>query len=304
MKKCSQCGFEQDDGKFCGKCGHPLEGEEDSQPVKEQTKEDDVQTSKESSVKGEEAATMAEGDGFSQPRTETTSQKADSNEQQHVQKDNETVEQMKKTSKEFWSYFTYYLKQPSQIFTKRENEFMNGILNLVVMLVLFSLSVYFLLKNFMSATMYSFEPSVPFFPVFGNTLFFTALFILLVISILFLINKLFGPDYSFKEIISVYGGHQSLASILIVAAIILLLVKANLIGMILISVVFGLAITSTPLYLISSLLTKHPKTLDPFYGYLVYTVAIGIGFFILFSILADSAIGGLLDELGDLFYRY
>src|SRR5699024_12232514 len=103
---------------------------------------------------------MAEGDGFSQPRTETTSQKVDSNEQQHVQKENETVEQMKKTSKEFWSYFTYYLKQPSHIFTKRENEFTNGILNIVVMLVLFSLSVYFLLKNFMSATMYGLEPTV------------------------------------------------------------------------------------------------------------------------------------------------
>src|SRR5699024_9369346 len=154
MKKCSQCGFEQEDGNFCGKCGHPLDGEVGSQPVNRQTEEDDVQVSDESSAQEEEAATMAEGDGFSQPRTETTSQKVESNEQQHVQKENETVEQMKKTSKEFWSYFTYYLKQPSHIITKRENEFTNGILNIVVMLVLFSLSVYFLLKNFMSATMY------------------------------------------------------------------------------------------------------------------------------------------------------
>src|SRR5690625_6008445 len=142
---------------------------------------------------------------------------------------------MTKTSIEFLSYFTYYLKQPSHILAERGNEFTNGIINIVAMLFLFSLSTYFLFRNFMSATMGSFSPSVPFFPIFGNTLFFTAIFIVLVIAILFGINKLFGSEYSFNEIISVYGANLSLTTMVAAAAFSLLLLKANLISMILIA---------------------------------------------------------------------
>lgn len=310
MKKCNHCGFEQEDGKFCGKCGSPLEdkataqsSESDksekadgiNQSVSQQASDEENQGSQSpSSEQDEIAATTAQ--------RETTVQNSSSTASQNAQAENDMVEKMKETSKEFWSYFTYYLKQPSHIFAERGNEFTNGIINIVAMLFLFSLSTYFLFRNFMSATMGSFSPSVPFFPIFGNTLFFTAIFILLVIGILFGINKLFGSEYSFKEIISIYGGHLSLTTIVVAAAFILLLVKANLIGMILIAIVFGLAITTTPLYLISSLLTRKSKSLDPFYGYLIYTVAVAVGFIILFTILADSAVGGLLDDLEDIFY--
>src|SRR5690625_1036558 len=304
MKKCNQCGFEQEDGKFCGKCGSPLEDKATTQPSESEKAEtvDAINQSDSQQASDEENQDSQSPSSEQDEVAATTVQKETTSYPQHTQTENDTVERMKETSKEFWSYFTYYLKQPSHIFAKRGNEFTNGIINIVVMLVLFSLSTYFLFRNFMSAAMYGFNPGVPFFPIFGNTLFFTAIFILLVIGILFGVNKLFGSEYSFKEIISVYGGHLSLTIIIAAAAFILLLVKANLIGMILIAVVFGLAITTTPLYLISSLLTRKSKSLDPFYGYLIYTVAVAVGFIILFTILADSAVGGLLDDLEDIFY--
>lgn len=303
MKKCTQCGFEQEDGKFCGKCGSPLAEVPPKQPNEAEKAEEGVpdnQTNEEvyqqpkthsPEQEAEIAATMAQGDeaGAGRPSGETPPQ--------GTKAENDTVERVKETSKEFWSYFIYYLKQPSHIFKKHKTEFVNGLINIIAMLILLSLSSYFLTKNFMMAASYGYVTGVPFFSIFGNTLFFGALFIVLIVAILFAINKLFGPGYSFKEILSIYGGHLSLATVLAASAFILLLVKANLIGMILIALVLGLAITSAPIYLISSLLTQKSKSLDPYYGYLIYTVAVGIGVFILFTILADSAIGGLLDDL-------
>lgn len=324
MKKCNQCGFEQDDGKFCGKCGNPLvdavdsEVSEDetveaekqpevkptSQSIDQQSNEGGSQQPEDKSPEPEQsevAATMAQGEetgaGHSQGGGATQGVETVAAQTKGAQTENQTVERMKETSKEFWSYFTYYLKQPSHIFAKRSTEVNNGIINIVVMLILLSLSTYFLIRNFTIVAGFGYVQSVPFFPIFGNTIFFTALFIILVVAILFGVNKLFGTGYSFKEVLSLYGGHLSLATILAAAAFILLLVKANLIGMILITIVFGLAITSAPIYLISSLLTQKSKSLDPYYGYLIYTVAVGIGFFILFTILADSTIGGFFDEL-------
>lgn len=291
MKKCTQCGAVQEDGKFCGNCGGTLEEIENVEATKDVEQEN---LGEDSDVEQEESTSTFKEEPVPPvvKQEESTTHKQESQENQ-----NETFDRLKDESKEYWSYFTYYLKQPSHIFSSYEAEFKNGMINLIVMIVSLALSTYFLSRNFIIGAGMGYVESVPFFPIFGNTLLYTVLFIALVIGILVVVTKLFGSDYSFKSIVTIYNGHLSLGVILSVAAFLLLLIKANLVGMILIILVVGLAITSMPIYIISSLLTKESKAIDPFYGYLIYVVAIAVGGLIIFSILADSTIGRVIDDL-------
>lgn len=303
MKKCTQCGEVQDDGKFCGHCGGPLEEVENKVELTEEKQnnlEDEVSDDLYGTpdVKQEDSISS-----FDEEAATTTINDTSSLNQEQVSggNQNETLDRLKDESKEYWSYFTYYLKQPSQIFTNYESEFKNGMINLIIMVITLAFSTYFLFRNFIVSAGMGYIDSVPFFPIFGNTLLYIVLFIALVIAILFVVNKLFSSDYSFKSIVSIFNGHLSLAVVISVAALLLLLIKANFIGMILITLVIGLALTSMPVYVISSLLTKKSKAIDPFYGYLIYVVAIAIGGIIIFTILADSTIGGFIDDLQYMF---
>src|SRR5690625_2922728 len=100
---CSNCGNEQEVGKFCGKCGGAL-GQESANEIKEPSESSDVEQAQE-----EIAVSQATGQG-----TIT----ADAN---------ESMEKVKQTSQAFGNYIKQYLKQPASIFTNSEREFTNEI---------------------------------------------------------------------------------------------------------------------------------------------------------------------------------
>ncbi|MED3571312.1 CHY zinc finger protein [Cytobacillus praedii] len=275
---CSHCGSEQESGKFCGKCGGRFE-----ETVNQENSAETMAAVNLSSM-SEQAATTE-----SQASTVKTS---------------DQIEMVKTKSKLYGSYFTQYLKQPSRILVKGEQEFTNGIINIILASLLVALTLYTLVRNFTRAAFGDLDdlfmdsysgPS--FMSVFGGGFLFTIVSIVLVILSLFAISKLFGPNKSLKAMVSIYGAHLIPAVILSGAAFILILLKSNTYGSILLTIALLFILSILPLYLISSLLTKQPKGIDSLYGYILYIILFSIAFSVFVSVLADSTIGSYLDKV-------
>lgn len=258
---CTNCGHSQDEGKFCGKCGTKLE----STPLMENV------------AVNEQAATTV---SHEQPIQQTVTAEP-----------NIHVEKIKDQSKMYGSYFTRQLKRPALSFNQLPTEFTNGIISIVLLVMLISISFVTFIKSFVG------EYGPGFLSIFTNTFIFSIIAIGIVTLSLFMISRFFGPQLTFKSICSVYGGHLSPLLIASVVSILLMFLKSYTYGNILLSIVFLFAVFILPLYLISSLVTKQSSSIDPLYGFMLYIAAFSILFFIFVTILADSSLGEYINRM-------
>ncbi|MEC5423230.1 Yip1 family protein [Virgibacillus sp. C22-A2] len=279
--KCEKCGFEQEVGKFCGQCGAPIPKEE---------------TNKEQFSRREEVPGQNTGETVHTEHLATTDHTYSNQTQPSVgeQTNTDAMEKVKHTSKDYWAFFKEYLKHPSRIFTNREESFKNGLISMAIVAFMMAVSSAMLYGSFMDMAYYYNGPSG--LSIFGYTLVFIAVSMVIILFILFLVNQLFGTAYSFKEMTSVYGAHLVPVIIVIAAAFLLILLKSFTIGGYLLLISFGLVVTTFPIYLISSLLTRQSKNLDPLYGYLTYLVLMGVAFLIFVVVLMDSTFGRMLNQ--------
>lgn len=205
---------------------------------------------------------------------------------------NPHIENIKDKSKLYFNYFIKYLKNPSHIYNKDENEFLNGMISIVLLATLIGFS-FFRLVNNNAYDIYN----TSFFSIFGSLFIFSIISTGLVLLTLFLINNFFGPQHSPKLIVTLYGGHLSPVILLGIASLLLLFFKSFTFGSITLIIIFLFSVFILPLYLISFLLTKKSNSADPFYGFIIYIVTFFILFMILTIILADSMISHLLNNL-------
>ncbi|TFD97077.1 Yip1 family protein [Jeotgalibacillus sp. R-1-5s-1] len=270
---CSTCGHTQENGNFCGKCGADLRVQS---------------TEATSTVHKETAAT------YEQPATAAS-----------VAQPNEYLEKAKKTSKGYFAYTKNFIKNPSVIFKSGAAEFTNGLISLILFTVLFAFTIYFFVQSIARSMfggmgdLFMNEYAGPsFFTIFSQSFLYTAIYIALIAASLFVVTKLFGTDYSFKQIIAAYGVHMIPSLILIVLSMLLIIMDAYTYGVffIVLSVLF--AIIFVPVYIVSSMLTRKTKSIDPFYGYISYLVLFAIITSVYTGLLADSAMGNLIDEIG------
>ena len=134
----------------------------------------------------------------------------------------------------YWSYLLNYLKNPSDVLNQEEKEFVNGIVNIVIMAVLVGLSFFVLLKR--SALSFLVSPYEPhFLSTLGSSLLFIFITTVIVICSLLLTLKFLGPVQSFKRIVSIYGTQLIPSTFLVFIAFILLLLKAYTFGNFLLS---------------------------------------------------------------------
>lgn len=267
---CKQCGNEQAGGNFCGKCGARLNGQ-----------------------------SLGQTANFSESETGQPAGYAQGTSTQV----NEHVERVKKQSKLYGSYFVNYLKRPSFIFGNEQNEWTNGLISIVLFVFIAALTASVFVRNIIKSAMHhtgdlfaEFYNGPSFFSVFFNVFLYAAMILILVLLCLFLVNKFFGSNASFKEMIAIYGAHLTAAIIIAVIAFLLILLKSNVYGNILLGIAFLLAVLFIPYYMISSLLTKYAKGIDPLYSFLLYVVIFAIVFSIFIGILADSALGKIADQ--------
>lgn len=292
MKKCITCGNEQEVGKFCGKCGAKFE--EGVTPVSTS----DIGPISTETSKVEVNAT-ANPDSVVQAPTRSVPAQP-----------NEHVEKVKGQSKKFWNYFTKYIKNPSEIFATGEREFVNALISIFLFALIFSVTVYVSISGFARQAMDGLGEigglfmdeyqGPPFFTVFTSAFMFTLVSVALVVVALLITSKLFGPAISWKEIVSHYGTLILTSSVLAIIGLLLLIFKAFLFGNIIVILSFLLMLIVVPSFIISRLLLSQSKSVDRFYGYLLYIVLFAIIYSIYITIIADSTIGRVIDQLNQL----
>lgn len=268
--KCKSCGFQQDEGKFCGKCGGEL------LPVSEVHSTEEVAAAEEVNMNN------------SQPPVTPAASEPNAT--------NDSLERVKETSRAYGGFFMNYLKHPSQSFTQKSSELTNALISIGLAVLLTILTYNVLISNAFG------EYGPPFISVFLNGLIGIGIMTAVIITLLFLINKMFGTDGTYTDIVSIFGAHLTPVIIVSAASFLLAILKSNMFATMLMMIVLMLIIFVIPLYLISSLLTRRPKGIDPLYGYVLYIVATFITLSIVMVILADSALGNMVDILDDFMF--
>lgn len=284
MNNCIACGNEQETGKFCGKCG---------------TKFEKVLSSH----------SISDIEAISSEITGNSSNPSSVVQAQTLAHRNEHVEKVKDQSKKFWNYFMKYIKNPSEIFSTTDREFVNALISIIVFAFVFSVTVYISISGFARRAMGGLGElgelfmedyqGPPFFTIFSSVFFFTLVSTALVVVSILIISKLFGPASSWKETISHYGTFILTSSVLTIIGLILLLFKSFVFGNIIVILSFLLMLLVIPTFIISKLLLSKSKSVDKFYGYLLYIVLFLIIYLIYITIIADSTMGQVLDQFSN-----
>ncbi|GAB0169004.1 zinc ribbon domain-containing protein [Lysinibacillus sp. CTST325] len=267
MKNCLACGHAQDDGRFCGKCGAPIENA------------------------AQERAATTHSMSDEQPHSQYT-QTAQSTTQS-----NEQIELIKKNSKLYFNYFFEQLKMPSANFNV-EATWKNSLASMIIYVVLTALSVYVLTKNIFSGGFGIFQSLSP---SFIQVFFYMSLFISLLIAIsvlgIFLTSKLFSESQSFTNVIRKIGNYYTLPIAFAVLSILFGLFQSFKYSIMMIYGGVALVIGIIPIFVMIKLLSNKSKTIDSFYGFIFYLIVAGILSKIIFSFIIDSAIGQYLNYL-------
>lgn len=259
MKKCLACGHEQEEGRFCGKCGEEIE-----------------------KLVSDEVAATASSNFEQQPQV--TSQNS------------EQLEKIKEQSKMYFNYYMQQIKVPSTHFNTTELSFKNSIISIILYVILTTLSVYVLIKGFIGGGLFeSYGPS--FFQIFLYMSVFFVLLITISLVAVFITTKLFSEDLTFKDVISKFGGYYMLPMMLSVIGIFLALFKSYSFATI--SIYVGLAIVTgvIPMYIMVKLLSSKSKGIDSFYAFIFYIIVTIILMVIVISFIIDSTIGEYLQYL-------
>lgn len=251
--KCPICDHEQTIGSFCSICGNKL-----IQPILDLG----------STVAVEKIATRS----------------------RHVEP-NIYVENIKKKSKLYSSYFMQQLKKPTHTYNQSEKDTGNSITSIILFTLLLTLSYFLFIKNT------NLNHSLSFFSFSIEVFLLTLLMIGIVVLSLFIINHFFGLPHTFKAVISFYGGQLSPLIIGIAVSILLMIVKSFTYGNILLAICLFLAIFILPLYIITFLLTKNPIGIDPLYGTFLYIAVFTILFLLFSTIIGNTTLVGYFNNL-------
>ncbi|MFY3792743.1 Yip1 family protein [Ureibacillus sp. MALMAid1270] len=320
MKNCFACGNVQETGNFCAKCGgtltdvaatnnvgtptpnqntghqgHPGQPVKPVQPAQPAHPGNQGQPTPNFQQPGQppfqQPPFQQQGQNFQQQPYQQNGQYQQPYQQAPAQP-NVHVERVKDQSKMFFSYFGEYLKSPSTIFGRGESQFVNGIISIVLYAIIFGLSLFFVANQFVSAfSMGAYNAGSQFFQIFFSGFIAIIILVALVIVALLIINKLFGPDVSFKELISNYGALIIPSLLLLALAAIFLVINVYNFAMIFFMISLFIALIAVPLYMITRLLGTRSKTIDPFYAYILYIVLFSVFYYILNNIFLSNTIG-------------
>lgn len=265
--KCDQCGNVQNEGRFCGECGAELI----------------------SLGETEASATTTEQQLHTVSTGNTSTQ-------------NEIVQNVQSAAKNYWTYLLNYLKEPSQIFQTKSREYVNSIITLGLIALIFIITFYTIVRQYFMSTFGEFGDFISgaldasSFTLISSTFFYLALTMITPIILVFIINKYLGTEQvSFIESLSLIGTHLNGVLALLILGFLLSLLHSQTFAMLILILSLSLISLYVPLYIVSRLLIKPSKKIDAFYGYLIYIVGYGIIIYILGGRVLDSKLGEVID---------
>ncbi|WP_243298674.1 zinc ribbon domain-containing protein [Bacillus litorisediminis] len=285
---CPNCSHENEGGKFCVKCGTQLSSTSDetvigpdNQPVQAPHQ---VSGTKEEYVSQPEPASNVQASQY--------------------------VEGAKKISKSYFNSFVQVLKQPYSASVKAgEEQFINGIITIILYSLLVPLIIYFALKgvigdlNDFGAEFFgeSMDINPPFADVVIKPFIAYVIFIFLIAAFSFVAVKLAKVNSSFKEIVSRFASFLIPFVTILALALILSLLNVSLFIYLLF---FGLvgAIFLVPALVVTSYSKASQEGLDKVYGILITYVLTFIALRIMGEMLFDSLVSAFSSIFGGGFY--
>ncbi|HLS06747.1 MAG TPA: Yip1 family protein [Bacillota bacterium] len=296
--KCSQCGHEQAEGMFCGLCGGELVANNVEERTTTTDESSNVGTTVNTPKEGAEqiASTTPEQPGAApQASNETHQQQAQpQGGQAGTQPSTESLDRVVETSKEFGNFFQQFMKMPSQAFTTGSQQFTHAIINLAILAVVFSVTIYRMLKVDISSIHFEFG-SYAF-----NAFLTISVSMLTIIVVIFAMNKLLANEsITFENVVTVYGVFMVPAVILNLIALVFAILKNTTYAGYFLVALFLLVILIIPLYMIGYFVTNYRKNIDPLYAYLLYVVLSAVALIIVNSIVLDSVTGDFVDYMYD-----
>ncbi|WP_432357165.1 hypothetical protein [Sporosarcina sp. UB5] len=265
---CTNCGNEQANGQYCWRCGTKLT---------------------------EATAGFQESFRQEQAVSEVSVVKVDSSVQ---------MESIKNVAKEYWNYFLVHLKRPSTIVTSEEDEFKNGLISLFIYAAVFGFAFYKAIDGMLFGTLDGIASLIgedysglSFSTVFLKTAGFVAICMAIILIGLFVIGMYFGPHYSLKQTLALYSAHCLPAIVIGLVALIFLTMKSYFYGIFLLVTSLLYVLMLSPGYVMSIILSKNPKEMDPLHSYGIYVVFVIILFSLLYRLIGATAVENLLERL-------
>ncbi|WP_322555688.1 hypothetical protein [Sporosarcina beigongshangi] len=195
-----------------------------------------------------------------------------------------------KTSKMFKGYGHYllkYLKQPSEIFIQEIKEFTYAVVTMFFLSLFVGLAIFTNMKEF----------GAPSLSTIGNAAVLVVVSTFVVVGSLYLTAILLGPEHTFKKLVTLYGTHLIPSTVLVGISLLLLLLKINSLGNLLLLFALLFALLIVPLYILVKIQTAEVAMLDPLYDIVVYIVIFGIITSICLAIFGELIQGDVLNWL-------
>lgn len=279
MIVCPNCNYEQDEGKFCAKCGTAtVEATTSAEQRNNEIKEESVasQLPPQSSDKEQTAATIEQSNADTQ----------------------QTIEVTKQALGQYWDYVLFLLKNPSRAFNMNANHFIYGLVNMGIYVIAFSLSIYFLANSLFKrhGGMWSEAYSIPFFRANSSMVLLMIIIMAIVFFSAFIVIKLAKGRLDFKTLIAQFGG-----LIVPFAALNVIAVLGGLIG--------SLPITLIPIFASSLFAYTYIPVIFAYekvsqvnsQGQKIYFSLLTVVLIAVFSlILSDVVIANIIENLEDL----
>lgn len=300
--KCKNCNHEQVSGKFCGKCGKPLEEVEEATAA--------VEGITQTEANEEVAATVESIQPLEPTPNPVVSTPAQPNEQ---------VERVKDTSKKYIEYIKEFAVNPSRVFNTAENQFTNAIITIAIILLLASYTIFSVIKAFYKSPIglgliqlyeegaesifgtQAFTLSL--FPTYGNAFLIFLLLIGLSVAISLAVMKIAKQPLNFKRLISIYGTFLIPVVGLVVLSLLLILINKIALGLVLLIIGFSLAVYVYPLRIVFHKFGEASK-IDATHRGFMYFVGISIVLYIIFTQYIKGKVVSfieLIEQFGYLF---
>lgn len=327
MLRCPNCHHEQEVGKFCGKCGSPVEevvaeneNIEEGAPhdVSDEVPETEVLVTE---PLEEQAVPQEVEQAVAQPVVEEPApqqqqfqqQQYQQQQQQHNQQHHSTikVDEVKENAAKYWDTFLTVLKNPTKSFTLTENQLTFGIINIILYIVSFMLSIYFTVNTIYKTYIKGFgffdemaPTSLPVIDIGYRVIFMVTIFALIAIVSIWVIEKVFIKQMLFKQIIIQYAGLITPLIVVNIVAIITGLSMSLFITGVLLSVSLMFAMLIAPIILIYDKLKEYGVGLQRVYisyGSLLFIMFVT---YIVIRIVLLSSFKDLVELIEELEYMF
>lgn len=200
---------------------------------------------------------------------------------------NDYAEKTSRMLKGYGHYLLKYVKQPSTVFTQEVKEFTYAVVTMLFLSLFVGLAIFTNMKEF----------GAPSISMIGSTALLVMVSTFVVVGSLYITATLLGPEHSFKKLVTQYGTHLIPSTILIGVALLLLMLKINTLGNLLLLIALLFALLIVPLYILVKVQTAEASALDPLYNIVVYIIILGIISSVCIAIFGNSIIGDILNWL-------